>query len=196
MMPRLNGLDFCKLLKNDEISSHIPIIMLTAKASLNDRIEGLELGADDYLAKPFNSQELQIRVQNFIKNRERLQEKYQQNIALVAPSSTPPKPTVEDKFLSKVNAIIEQNVSDSTFNIENLGESLNISSVQLRRKLKALTNQTSVEYLRNYRLEKAATMLKNKEGNVSEVAYSVGFESISYFSKTFQVHFGVKPSDW
>lgn len=196
MMPRLNGLEFCKLIKNNEITSHIPIVMLTAKAALNDRIEGLELGADDYLAKPFNSQELQIRVRNLIQNRELLQQKHQQNVVILSQNITPSEPSIEDKFLTKVNANIEQHIADSSFNIENLGELLNMSSVQLRRKLKALTNQTAVEYLRNYRLEKAATMLKNKEGNVSEIAFSVGFESVPYFSKTFQERFGVKPSDW
>lgn len=195
MMPRLDGLSFCKLLKSNEITSHIPVIMLTAKASLENRLEGLELGADDYLAKPFDSAELQVRVRNLIQIRQNLRNKYDgwQPKASSAPAS---ELTLEDTFLQKINLIIEKNITDATFDVEALAEPMHISAVQLRRKLKALTGQTAIEYIRNYRLNRAAEMLKNKQGNVSEIAYSVGFESLSYFSRSFQERFGQKPSDW
>jgi DNA-binding response OmpR family regulator/anti-sigma regulatory factor (Ser/Thr protein kinase) len=195
MMPRLDGFGFCKQLKSNEITSHIPVVMLTAKATLENRLEGLELGADDYLAKPFHADELKIRVRNLIEIRQSLRQKFSHPLANQTSSSLPQHP-LDDGFLQKIRGIIEQHIADAQFDVETLAEPMSISSVQLRRKLKALTGQTAIEFVRNYRLEKAATMLKNKQGNVSEVAYSVGFESLSYFSRSFQEKFGKKPSEW
>jgi signal transduction histidine kinase/CheY-like chemotaxis protein len=195
MMPRLDGFGFCKQLKSNEITSHIPVVMLTAKATLENRLEGLELGADDYLAKPFHADELKIRVRNLIEIRQSLRQKFSHALANQTSSSLPQHP-LDDGFLQKIRGIIEQHIADAQFDVETLAEPMSISSVQLRRKLKALTGQTAIEFVRNYRLEKAAAMLKNKQGNVSEVAYSVGFESLSYFSRSFQDKFGKKPSEW
>jgi DNA-binding response OmpR family regulator/two-component sensor histidine kinase len=190
MMPRLDGFEFCKLIKSDIRTDHIPVIMLTAKAALEDRLEGLELGADDYLAKPFNTEELQIRVRNLINIRQVLREKYSQRIAESIIVTTAKDDSIDSMFLRKLNDIIEKNISDSSFNVEILAEEMHMTSVQLRRKLKAVTNQTAIEFIRNYRLEKAAVMLQNKLTTVSEVAYMVGFESLSYFSKVYQEKFG------
>lgn len=197
MMPRLDGFGFCKDLKSDMRTSHIPVIMLTAKASLEDRLEGLELGADDYLAKPFNTNELQVRVRNLIQIREKLRQKFNSSQVLIPVVELTPKViTPDDVFLQKMNQIIDQNIINPVFEVETLAEQLTMSPSQLRRKLKALTNQTVIEFIRNYRLDKAAVLLKNKKGNVSEVAFQVGFESLSYFAKVFLERYGKAPSEW
>ncbi|MFN8354783.1 MAG: ATP-binding protein [Spirosomataceae bacterium] len=197
MMPRLDGFGFCKALKTDMRTSHIPVIMLTAKATLEDRLDGLALGADDYLAKPFNTNELQIRVRNLISIRETLRQKYNSGQSLIPIVDDAPKVlTPNDEFLRKVGQIIDQHILNPTFEVETLAELLMMSSSQLRRKLKALTNQTVIEFIRNYRLDKAAVLLKDKKGNVSEVAFQVGFESLSYFAKVFLERFGKTPSEW
>ena len=197
MMPYLDGFEFCKQLKTDMRTSHIPVVMLTAKAAIEDRLVGLELGADDYLSKPFNTDELQIRVRNLIKIRENIRQKYNTPKLLTAEAEPTIQPQIHDKeFLEKINHVLENNISNSAFEMENLAKSLSISSTQLRRKLKALTNQTIIEYVRNYRLDKAAQMLKNGDASVSEIAYKVGFESLSYFSKVFQERFQQSPSEW
>ncbi len=196
MMPRLDGFEFCKLIKSDIRTNHIPVIMLTAKATLEDRLEGLELGADDYLAKPFNTEELQIRIRNLINIRQVLREKYSQQIAEGIVATTTKGGSADNLFLLKLSDIIEKHLSESSFSVEVLADEMNMTSVQLRRKLKAITNQTAIEFIRNYRLEKAASMLQNKQTTVSEVAYLVGFESLSYFSKVFQEKFGKLASEW
>ena len=167
--------------------------MLTARASLEDRLEGLSLGADDYISKPFNAEELKIRVQNLRQQRQLLQEKYSISSSLLSKEA---EPQPIDPFLEKANHIIQQNLSDSNFNVDSFAEQMAITSVQLRRKIKALTNQTITEYVRNYRLLVAATLLQKNEKTVSEVAYQVGFESLPYFSKMFFEKFGKNPSDW
>jgi signal transduction histidine kinase/DNA-binding response OmpR family regulator len=195
MMPRLDGFGLCKILKTDEKTNHIPVIMLTAKATQQDKNEGLNLGADDYLAKPFNTDELKIRVANLIKQRELLKEKYSQ-ITLTEAVPTEGKPlSMDELFIQKAYQVIEQHLSDSGFEVEQFCEALAMSRTTMHRKLKALTNQSTTEFIRNYRLEKARYFLKNKTGNVSDIAYQVGFESLPYFSKTFQERFGILPSE-
>lgn len=197
MMPRLDGFGFCKALKTDLRTNHIPVVMLTAKATLEDRLEGLELGADEYLAKPFNTDELHVRVRNLLKQREILQQKYEHPTRKNGPVPTPePAPPTVDAFLQKVNTVLASNLADSSLDVEKFADEMGITSVQLRRKLKALTGQTVTEYVRNYRLEKAAELLLNKAGTVSEIAYQVGFESLPYFSKVFLDKFGKTPSEW
>lgn len=200
MMPRLDGYGFCKALKTDLRTSHIPVVMLTAKATAEDRLEGLKLGADDYLAKPFHTSELQVRVRNLIIIREQLRRKYNQTSVLVPVEAIPELPpkelTSDEVFLQKMGLLIEQHMADPTLDVEMLAEQLTMSLSQLRRKLKALTDQTVVGYIRHYRLERAAGMLKNKTATVSEAAFLVGFESLSYFSRSFQEKFGKTPSEW
>ncbi|MBE9463771.1 ATP-binding protein [Dyadobacter subterraneus] len=197
MMPRMDGLDFCKAVKTDFRTDHIPVILLTAKAALKDRLEGLQLGADDYIAKPFDTDELKVRVENLFKQRQLLQQKYAQHIASGSVTADAAKVgSADEKFLQRANSILEEKLSDSSFTIEQFATEMGITSVQLRRKLKAITGQTGIEYLRNYRLQKAASLLANKAATVSETAYMLGFESLSYFSKVFQERFGKKPSEW
>lgn len=197
MMPRMDGFEFCKALKTDMRTDHIPVIMLTAKATLADRLEGLELGADDYIAKPFDTDELMVRVRNLLNQRQLLRQKYSINTETTStPAITGQAVSAHEQFLQKANAILDEYLSESSFNVEQFAAKMGITTVQLRRKLKATTDQTGIEYIRNYRLEKAAVLLKNKAGTVSEIAYLVGFESLSYFSKVFQERFDKKPSEW
>ncbi|WP_428665803.1 ATP-binding protein [Runella sp.] len=199
MMPRLDGFGFCKSLKTDMRTNHIPVVMLTAKATLEDRLEGLELGADEYLSKPFNTEELQVRVRNLVQQRQALRQKYAQPLGMNVTDSVKEEskePTIDDRFLAKANAIIERFLAESQFGVEAFAAEMGMTSVQLRRKLKALTDQTVTEYIRNYRLEKAAELLRKKEGTVSEIAYRVGFESLSYFSKMFVEKYGKNASEW
>lgn len=195
MMPRLDGFGFCRALKTDMRTNHIPVVMLTAKATLEDRLEGLELGADEYLSKPFHTEELQIRVRNLVQQRQSLRRKYSHSVA-ESGQRLPPAVSKDEEFLQKANGILARNLSDSRFDVETFADEMSMTSVQLRRKLKALTDQTVTEYIRNYRLEKAAEYLHRKAGTVSEVAYRVGFESLSYFSKVFTEKFGKTPSEW
>ncbi len=199
MMPRLDGFGFCKALKTDMRTNHIPVVMLTAKATLEDRLEGLELGADEYLSKPFNTEELQVRVRNLVQQRQALRQKYGQQTLLNIPASVEALPKaagIDEQFLHKAGSVLERCLADSQFDVESFAAEMGMTSVQLRRKIKALTDQTVTEYIRHYRLEKAAELLQQKAGTVSEIAYQVGFESLSYFSKVFQEKFGLPPSEY
>ncbi|MBO0952567.1 hybrid sensor histidine kinase/response regulator transcription factor [Fibrella forsythiae] len=194
MMPRLDGLGFCRLLKNQETTSHIPVIMLTAKATVEDRIEGLEVGADDYLTKPFNQAELEVRVRNLMQKQARLQQYYTGKLDVVNNvPNVPMHSAKEEAFLRKARALVMSQLADSGFGVEPFSQQMNMSQSQLVRKLKALTGQTAVEYIRTIRLDVAAERLRQGE-SVSEVAYQVGFESLSYFSRVFQDKFGVTAS--
>ncbi|MFN3850516.1 MAG: ATP-binding protein [Spirosomataceae bacterium] len=195
MMPEMDGFEFCKHMKTDEKTSHIPIIMLTAKANIESRIEGLELGADDYLIKPFHKEEIEVRVRNLIMIRENLKKQFSKEIVNLNPEEIKVN-SVEAKFLNKIKEVVEANIVNQQFDVEQFAAAMNMSAVQLRRKMKSLTNFTVVEYVRNYRLQKAANLLKQKTASVSEIAYQVGFESLPYFSRVFQEHYGVPPSEY
>lgn len=201
MMPRLDGFGFCKALKTDIRTNHIPVVMLTAKATLSDRLEGLETGADDYLSKPFHTEELQIRVKNLLFKQQLLQQKYANNVTVALPAAPVEVESVSvspinELFLQKIEQVLAQKYSESSFDVEQFAEAMDLTSVQLRRKLRALTNQTVTEYVRNYRLQLASQMLRDKIGTVSEVAYKVGFESLPYFTKVFTERFGILPSEY
>ncbi len=193
MMPRMDGATVCRNIKSTTATDHIPIILLTAKAGVESRIEGLETGADDYLTKPFDLRELRIRVANLIEQRKKLQAKYQTGASF---SYKPIKAeSANEKFLKRLHEIVEERISDSKFGVEELAREIGMSRVQLYRKLTALTNQSAVEFLRTYRLERAADLLRQGVGNVAEIAFQVGFDNPSYFTKTFREHFGTLPSE-
>jgi signal transduction histidine kinase/CheY-like chemotaxis protein len=195
MMPEMDGFEFCKQIKSDQKTSHIPIIMLTAKANIESRIEGLELGADDYLIKPFNSNEIKARVRNMILIREKIKNYFTQKVIDLKPNEI--KVSSSDEiFIRKIKQVVENNIANSQFNVEQFSNEMDMSMVQLRRKIKALTSQTIVEFIRMYRLERAAQLLAQHAGNVSEIAFNVGFDSLSYFSKVFQESYGVSPSEF
>lgn len=193
MMPKMNGHQVCNLLKEQEKTSHIPIIMLTAKADVDSRIEGLESKADDYLTKPFVPKELLIRIRNLIESRQRLREKYRGAMVLrpneVAASS------IDEKFLKKLMDILEVNMGNDKFSVEVLSTELSMSRSQLHRKLKALIGQGPNQLIRAFRLNRAHALLKAHAATAAEIAYTVGFASPSYFTKCFHEEFGYTPSE-
>lgn len=195
MMPEMDGFEFCKTLKTDEKTSHIPVIMLTAKANIESRIEGLELGADDYLIKPFNATEIQVRVKNLIEKQDKLRQYFNGKVIELKPNEIKVN-AIEEVFIKKAKSILENHLSDNTFTAEQFSQEMNMSQSQLLRKLKALTNLTINEFIRDFRLQRAAKLLSNKSANVSEIAYMTGFESLSYFSKVFQEKYGKLPSEY
>jgi AraC-like DNA-binding protein len=193
MMPKKDGYEVCRILKKDEKTSHIPIILLTARAASENKIEGLEIGVDDYIIKPFEPKELLVRVKNLIDLRRTLRERFSASVPLrpgeVAVSS------MDDAFLQKVMAVVEQHIADESFSVEQLGLEVAMSRAQLHRKLTALTNLSASEFIRYLRLHRAMDLLTSNSGTVSEIAYSVGFGDPSYFSRAFHMQFGVSPSE-
>ncbi|WP_420149514.1 hybrid sensor histidine kinase/response regulator transcription factor [Spirosoma sp.] len=202
MMPRLDGFEFCRALKTQEATSHIPVVMLTAKATVEDRIEGFELGADDYLTKPFNQSVINARVRNLIEQRQRLFAHFSSKAAApvvetpVVKTAQPSLLVAEQKFLERLRNVVIDHIEQPDFSVEALAESVSLSRVQLYRKLKAITNTTATDFIREIRLEKAAEQLRLGNDNVTQIAYSVGFESLSYFAKVFQERYQVPPSKY
>ncbi|MCD4683038.1 MAG: response regulator, partial [Bacteroidales bacterium] len=196
MMPKMDGMELSRKLKTDERTSHIPIILLTAKAAMEDKLEGLEAGADDFLTKPFDPDELQVRIKNLIKQREKLKEGHLNRFKLSEDKETERVLSMDDQFLLKAKSTVEQFLSDSEFNVEYCAKELAMSRVQLHRKLRALLNQSSSEFIRTIRLNKAAIMLLNKSANVSEICYDVGFTNPAYFTSCFRKKFGQTPTEY
>ena len=184
----------CKKLKNDEKTCHIPIIMLTAKADIESKLHGLDTGADDYISKPFDIDELKLRVRNLIQNRKKLQEKYAHQI-LLKPRELEVQST-DDKFLQKILTIAEEHIGDTSFGVDPFAREAGMSTAQLYRKLTALTGYTPNDFIRHMRLQRAADLLNRKAGNIAEVAYQVGFNNLSYFAKCFKEKFDKSPSDY
>ena len=190
----MDGITLCKMLKTNIGTSHIPIIMLTAKAGIENKIEGLETGADEYLTKPFNAKELQVRAKNLIEQRQRLRELFSKNVSLDPKEIT--VTSLDEKFLMEVLALLEERYSDSEFGVPQMQKELVMSKTQLHLKIKALTNSPPGELLRNFRLKRATQLLSQKGDNISQVAYSVGFNSLSYFTKCFKEFYGSSPSEY
>lgn len=195
MMPLMDGFTLCSQLKTDLRTSHIPIILLTAKSSVENRLAGLSLGADDYLTKPFQLTELQLRVRNQLISKQRQREWVQASLKDPDPASTAPPAEPTDPFLARLYALFEANLSDSEFGHEQMLLELGMSRTNLFRKVKALTGLTAPELLRNYRLKRATQLLRSGV-SVSETAYQVGFESPSYFSKCFRDLYQLSPSEF
>jgi YesN/AraC family two-component response regulator len=201
MMPVMNGLEFCQRVKDNIVTSHIPVILLTARALSKHQVEGYESGADAYITKPFSADVLLARIDNLLKNRMRLkglfrseEEKEVKEVHLTeVPIEESQKK--EDTFMIKFREFIERNMSDSDLGVETIGAELGLSRVQLYRKVKALTGQSPVELLRTARLHKARRLLQESGKSISEVAYEVGFTAPSYFTKCFRDEFGISPSD-
>ncbi len=192
MMPEMNGFTLCEKLKTDARTSHIPVILLTARASGESKIEGLETGADDYLTKPFDAKELRIRIKNLIEQRRRLQERFRREL-VIQPSEVTVT-SMDEVFLTKVMAAVEAHIDDTTFDTYALARETSVSRRHLNRKLRALTGQSVREFIRTIRLKRAAQLLQQQSGTVTEIAYEVGFQSIAHFAKVFREQFGVAPS--
>jgi len=194
MMPEMDGIELCSKLKTDERTSHIPVILLTALSSVEDRIKGLTTGADDYIAKPFNRQELLTRVQNLTDQRRLLRERFSKEIKIQPKDIT--VSSADERFLEKLISFIETNMADPDLNVDSLTEQIHLSRSQLHRKLKALTNLSATEFIRNIRLKRAAQLLEQHHGTIAETVYAVGFNSLSYFSKCFQKQFNKTPKEY
>ncbi len=194
MMPEKNGYEVCEFLKNDERTSHIPIVLLTAKADTADRIEGLKGGADAYLTKPFNKEELFIRLEQLIGLRKALQERFSQ-LPLISTTNKKETPlTLDEIFIQKLTQVVEDRLDDPSLAVVHLCQAANLSNMQVNRKLKALTGKTPSRFIRSIRLQAAMKMLQNTELNISEIAYDVGFADPNYFSRTFSEEFGFSPN--
>jgi DNA-binding response OmpR family regulator/anti-sigma regulatory factor (Ser/Thr protein kinase) len=194
MMPKVNGLQLCKAIRNDERTSHIPIIMLTAKVGFDDKIEGLETGVDDYITKPFSSKELMVRVKNLINQRRLLRSRFKTS-TIIKPSEVSVL-SIDQVFLDKIIKTIEANFENQDFTPESLADVVNMSISQLNRKLNALINQPAGQLMRSLRLQRAADLLKQKAGTVSEICYQLDFNDPAYFSRAFKKQFGCSPSDF
>ncbi len=194
MMPGMDGFELCKKLKDDYRTSHIPIILLTAKADIPSRIEGLEQGADAYVVKPFNQQELLVRMQKLLELRRKLFKRYGNGNGL----EFSPDPVVqkEDAFFKRLNESIRNNLSDETYDIHRLCDDLAMSKSQLYRKFRALTNESAARYIRRQRMKRAKELLQTTEMNISEVGYEVGMKSLSTFSQLFKDEFGESPREF
>ena len=195
MMPVMDGLEFTEQLKTNTATSHIPVIMLTAKNLEEHRAEGYEHGADSYITKPFHSKVLLARIENLLRQRQLLKHLYQ---GLQEAEKEISESHLEDRdkqFLKQLQAIIQQNLSDSEFGVEDMGQQIGLSRVQLYRKVKAMTGSSVVDLLRKARLAKAKRLLETRSMSVSEVAYEVGFSAPSYFTKCFKEEFEMLPGD-
>ena len=201
MMPVMNGLEFCQQVKKDGISSHIPVILLTARALEKHQIEGYESGADAYITKPFSPELLLARIDNLLQSRHQLKDLWAMKPAAEPVAAISPEPAVaattpiEDAFISQFKSIVEERLADSYLSVEDLATAMGLSRVQLYRKVKALTGSSPVDLLRKARLAQAQKLLQESTLSVSEIAYQVGFASPSYFTKCYKDEFGTVPGE-
>lgn len=194
MMPEMDGLQMLKKLRSDEKTSHIPVVFLSARAELEDRLKGFEYGVDAYLPKPFSLQELKHRAVNLIRQREMLKFKYSSSHPGL--NATFPGSEMEKGFLNKIADIIRNNLQNEQFSVEQLAEFMNMSSSQLTRKLNALINQSPNKLILTYRFQLAVQLLKTTQNSISEIAFQTGFKSPSYFSSQFKKEFGCSPREY
>jgi DNA-binding response OmpR family regulator len=194
MMPEMDGFEFCKEIKNNELTSFIPIILLTAKTSDTSHLEALQSSADAFLTKPFNHEVLKATVTQQLQERKKLQAHYSQELIL--------KPTdvlinsVDEKFINRLQEVFQQEFVNPDFNTELFASKMTMSRMQLHRKLKSLFGVSATEFVRNERLKTAADLIKNKQLSISEIAYGVGFNDVYYFSKCFKDLYKIAPSEY
>jgi signal transduction histidine kinase/ligand-binding sensor domain-containing protein/DNA-binding response OmpR family regulator len=202
MMPYMDGNEMTQQLKNDERTSHIPIILLTAKSSVTAKMEGLETGADDFLTKPFDAAELLVRIKNMVEQRKRLRELLSRHIGdntqtrIISETAGKAISKLDEQFLVKIKNCVEELMSDPGFSVEVLAKEMAMSRSQLHRKLKSLVDVSATDFIRDIRLQKAAELLKEGELNITQISYEIGISSLSYFSRAFKEKYGVTPSDF
>ncbi len=193
LMPEVDGLELCRMVKNNIETSHIPIIILTAKIEIEQQIIGLETGADAYIPKPFNMRYLKVLVKNTLEKRSNMYKTFSQKSIIIPSEFSTNK--VDEEFLQKVIHYIETNIENTDLSVDLLAQNMNLSRSQVYRKIKALTDLTANEFIRQIRLKKALNLLSEGTLNISEIAYSVGFSSQSYFTRSFKEFYGKSPSD-
>ncbi len=194
MMPRMDGLELCRKLKSDIHTSHIPLILLTARTADEDKIQGLEIGADDYITKPFNMDLLLLRIENLMDKRRKIQKHFQKNID-ISPSDVE-IPSMDEKLIKKAVAFVSKNIAEPDLSVEDLSREVGMSRVYLYKKLLAITGKSPIEFIRIIRLKRGTQLLEKSQMSVSEVAYAVGFNSPRYFSKYFNEEYGILPKDY
>ncbi|MFN3783320.1 MAG: ATP-binding protein [Spirosomataceae bacterium] len=196
MMPTMNGMQMVDVLLQDERTSHIPVVMLTAKVDEKVQIESLQKGVIDYLVKPFAVNHLKLKVTNLLLQRDKARDFFKKK-PLTTVAKSPKLSRIDKAFIERLNSVLEGNYMDAQFNVDKFSEEMNMSNSQLLRKLRALLGVTVVEYLRDFRLSKAESLFRNLEvESVSDAAYNVGFQNLSYFSKVFQEKYSVSPSEF
>jgi signal transduction histidine kinase/DNA-binding response OmpR family regulator len=200
MMPTMDGIELTDKIKSDERTSHIPVVLLTAKADAESRMQGYKTGADDYLAKPFSTEELHVRVANLIEQRKKLAVKFREGLTKHVPMPEQPaivhEPSLDEKFVKRAKEIVEENINASGFGVEKLADEMHLSRAQLFRKFKALIETSPIEFINDIRLNRAAEMIRNKEDTLAQISYAVGYNEQSYFAKRFRKKFGVSPSEY
>ena len=194
MMPQMDGFELCKTIKSDLSYSHIPVVLLTAKTNIQSKIEGLELGADAYIEKPFSVEYLLANISSLIHNREKLRQTFAKSPFVAANTMALTK--ADEEFIWKLNDIIQANLHNPEFSMEDMADALKMSRSSFYRKIKGVLDLSPNEYLRLERLKQAAQLLKEGKSRVNEICYTVGFNSPSYFSKCFLKQFGVLPKDF
>lgn len=192
LMPEMDGFEFCKQIKSNLLTNHIPVILLTAKASIEQRIEGIEMGADSYIPKPFHPGHLKVRIRKLIELRLTLKQKFSDQLHSADLEIEPH----HDKFLQKITDVIKKNITDTELNIESLSKKMGMSRSNLHRKLVLLTDKSPSEFVRIIKLNESIDLLKKKQYNISEVSYMVGFNSLSYFTNCFKNHFHISPTEF
>ncbi len=192
MMPEMEGIEMCRLLKSDLLTCHIPIIMLTAKVTPNDRIAGVAQGADAYLTKPYRKKELLVQIEALLEKKQRLKEKY---LHLKIDNAKGESKSLDEQFLLDVRKHILASMAEENFGPEWLASKLSISRSQLDRKIKALTGYSTSLYLRRLRLEEARNWLENSSDRISDIAYRCGYQKPSNFSRDFKKTFDISPSE-
>jgi DNA-binding response OmpR family regulator len=194
MMPQMNGMELCRLIKQDPHTSHIPVILLTARTAEEQKLEGYETGANDYITKPFSFAILESRIRNLLAQQEAMRKLFQKQID-VKPSEISIT-SVDEKFISQALETVEKNMSNSDFSVEDLSRAMHMSRVALYKKLLSLTGKSPLDFIRTIRLKRAAQLLEKSQLNVSEIAYEVGFNNPKYFARFFRKEFNVLPSEY
>ena len=194
IMPECTGIELCKILKTDERTCHIPIVLLTAKTTVNEQIEGIEIGADAYITKPFSVQFLHAKINQLIQSRRQLYAHFSQDVYIQPSKITDNKK--DQSFLQKAIDYIVQNIADNNLNVEELAEAMNMSRSNVYRKIKALTGNTIIEFIRIIRLKEAIKLMGKKKFTLAEIAYKTGFTSPAYFTKSFKDQYGKPPSEY
>ncbi|PWJ41795.1 hybrid sensor histidine kinase/response regulator transcription factor [Sediminitomix flava] len=194
LMPKMNGLELCKLVKSDIKTSHIPVVLLTSRTSTDERIEGLEVGADTYISKPFEMKHLIASIQNVLNNRQKLRERFQ--VAYPIPLDKKQQSETDHIFLERLYKLLEENLSNEDIDLEEFAKELFMSRSQFFRKVKSITNSTPQEIIRSFKLKKASEYLSDGKYTVADVVVKTGFKSRTHFSKLFKEHFGQTPSQF